>query len=68
MNSEVTPLVLTPDQLSDYLGVPVRTLYRWRTHGEGPPAIRMGRHLRYRSTAVEQWLEDRETNSSRGGV
>jgi hypothetical protein len=33
--------------VSAYLAVPVRTLYQWSHRGEGPPAIRSGRHLRY---------------------
>jgi excisionase family DNA binding protein len=47
------------DQVSDYLQIPVATLYRWRTNGEGPVACRVGRFLRYRETDVDQWLDNR---------
>jgi len=45
--------------LARYLGVPVQTIYAWRHRGEGPPAHRVGRYLRYRSSDVERWLAER---------
>ena len=44
------------DQVSVYLGVPVATLYRWRTTGYGPPCGRVGKHLRYEAEAVRDWF------------
>lgn len=46
----------TPVEVADYLRVPLRTLYRWRYAGEGPPGYRVGRHLRFRWADVEEWL------------
>lgn len=46
-------------QLSDFLQVPVKTIYRWRDIGEGPRGYRVGRHLRFRRADVMAWLEDR---------
>jgi excisionase family DNA binding protein len=46
----------TPTEVADYLRVPIRTLYRWRYAGEGPPGYRVGRHLRFRWADVEEWL------------
>jgi excisionase family DNA binding protein len=43
--------------LSEMLGIPVNTLYGWRTRGEGPAGYRVGRHIRYRRSTVEAWLE-----------
>ena len=51
----------TPTELAAILGVPLSTLYQWRYKGEGPPACKVGRHLRYRREAVERWLLDRES-------
>lgn len=51
--------LFSPAELAEYLDVPVATLYAWRYHGEGPPGFRVGRHVRYRLTDVEQWLESR---------
>ncbi len=49
----------TPRELAAFLGVPVKTLYEWRYRGDGPPAIRVGKHLRYRWDDVEAWLDSR---------
>jgi predicted DNA-binding transcriptional regulator AlpA len=50
----------TPAMLSRYLGIPVATLYQWRQRSEGPPAVRLGKHLRYRPEAVREWLKSQE--------
>lgn len=50
--------LLTAEEVSEYLGVPVATLYRWRHLGTGPQAFRVGRHLRYDLTVIRQWLTD----------
>jgi excisionase family DNA binding protein len=39
-----------------FLGVPVATLYQWRHKRIGPPAYRVGRHLRYVPSEVREWL------------
>ena len=49
--------LLSATELADYLAVPVATLYAWRYRGEGPPAMRVGRYLRYRWSDVQRWLE-----------
>ena len=54
--STIQPL-LGPGELADWLGVPLGTVYRWRTNGDGPPGLRVGKHLRYRVKDVERWLE-----------
>lgn len=55
---KIEPL-MTLTELSEMLGVPVATLYGWRHRGEGPPGYRVGRHVRYRRAAVEDWLAGR---------
>ena len=54
--SRITPLWTVRD-VADYLQVPVQTLYSWRAQGYGPPARRMGKHLRYRPEDVTSWLD-----------
>lgn len=49
--------LLTVRELADYLGVPVATLYRWRYYNDGPHGFRVGRHLRYRWSDVQGWIE-----------
>jgi predicted DNA-binding transcriptional regulator AlpA len=51
--------------VAEFLGVPVKTVYMWRYQRTGPPAVRVGRFLKYRPSAVEQWLEDREREDAR---
>ncbi|MGQ5259570.1 helix-turn-helix domain-containing protein [Micromonospora sp. ZYX-F-536] len=52
------PLKLwTVEDVSTYLGVPVQTLYTWRKRRIGPPAGRVGRHLRYDPDVVRAWFE-----------
>jgi hypothetical protein len=48
--------LISIDELSDYLGVPVRTIYVWRLTGHGSCAIRCSRHLKYAITDVREWL------------
>jgi excisionase family DNA binding protein len=49
----------TAEQVANFLGVPVATLYRWRHIGTGPHAYRVGRHLRYDPVKLRQWLDEK---------
>ena len=49
--------LLSIADLAAYLGVPVATIYRWRYQRQGPLGYRIGRHVRYRSSDIEHWLE-----------
>ncbi|MFG1643623.1 helix-turn-helix domain-containing protein [Amycolatopsis sp. NPDC049252] len=46
------------EDVSDYLGVPVKTLYQWKWRGEGPPVKKIGRHLRYNPASVRAWATE----------
>ncbi|WP_129668562.1 helix-turn-helix domain-containing protein [Phytoactinopolyspora endophytica] len=46
----------TVEDVSHYLGVPVKTLYQWKWRGEGPPVRKIGRHLRYDPAALKTWV------------
>lgn len=48
--------LLSLEEVAGFLGIPVRTLYTWRYKGEGPPALKVGRHLRYDPVALRRWL------------
>jgi excisionase family DNA binding protein len=58
MNQIADERLMTIVDLSTMLGVPVDTLYGWRHRGEGPRGYRVGRHIRYRRSSVEAWLEE----------
>ena len=51
--------LLTVDDLAEYLEIPVATVYAWRYRQKGPPGFRVGRHLRFRWSDVERWIDDR---------
>jgi excisionase family DNA binding protein len=46
----------TVDEVSRYLRVPVETLRYWRKRRTGPPAARVGKHLRYDPADVRAWF------------
>ncbi|MFF3461010.1 helix-turn-helix transcriptional regulator [Streptomyces sp. NPDC002619] len=46
-----------PQELADYCGVPIGTIYQWSSRGGGPKFIRVGRHLRARWSDIEAWLD-----------
>lgn len=48
---------LSPEDLADELGIPVRSVYAWRSRGAGPRGHKIGRHVRYRRADVDAWLE-----------
>jgi excisionase family DNA binding protein len=58
--------LLSPEELASLLGVPVKTVYRWRSRGEGPVALKVGRHVRYRLDEVHDWLDSRAERREHG--
>jgi excisionase family DNA binding protein len=61
--SVLDPL-LSVQELAAYLDLPVATLYAWRCRGEGPSGFRVGRHIRYRQSDVDLWINDQLATSS----
>lgn len=49
--------LLSAQDVADYVGVPLATLYQWRCKGTAPRAVKVGRHIRFRPADVEAWLE-----------
>lgn len=62
-NTRLAPL-LTPEDLSDMLQMPLRTLDDWRYRHVGPDYIRIGKRVRYRLSSVEAWLERLENDAA----
>jgi excisionase family DNA binding protein len=62
--NDLDPL-LSAQQLADYLDVPLATLYAWRHRRQGPPGFRAGRHLRYRKSDIDQWINGQVEDSAR---
>jgi excisionase family DNA binding protein len=53
--------LMTPQEVADFLGMPVATLQVWRARRTGPRAYRVGKHVRYASEDVLTWLEKRRS-------
>ncbi|MEU6344451.1 helix-turn-helix domain-containing protein [Streptomyces sp. NPDC046977] len=45
------------DDLADELQIPKSTIYGWKSRGLGPAWVRVGKHLRARRSAVDEWLD-----------
>src|SRR5215204_2789049 len=45
------------EDVAEYLGVPIKTLYKWRVERHGPPCARIGKHLRDMPEEVVAWVE-----------
>lgn len=56
--------LMTPEEVAALARVPLATVRYWRYSGDGPPGFRIGRRVRYRREAVEQWLCDHESNDA----
>lgn len=50
---------MSAQEVAAYLDVPVKTIYAWRYHGEGPRGFRVGRHLRFKWRDVDAWVNER---------
>lgn len=52
---------LTPAQAAQVLGLSAKTLATWRSTGRHAlPYIRVGARIRYRRSALDAWLADRQ--------
>lgn len=47
----------TVQDVAEFLGVPVQTVYEWRTMGYGPRGFRVGRYVRFRREDDLAWVE-----------
>lgn len=54
--SGLVPLMSIED-LAEFLGVPVATIYDWRVGGKGPCGVRVGRHVKFTQADVLAWID-----------
>jgi excisionase family DNA binding protein len=73
---QLFPHVMTINETSQYLRIPVSTLYKLAQDGR-IPCQKVGRHWRFRRGAIDRWLEENPNqptnqnpgeNSSQGDV
>jgi predicted DNA-binding transcriptional regulator AlpA len=58
MSDRLPDRYLTPLDIAELFGVPLETVYGWRKKRTGPPAFRIGKHLRYDPTAVHAYIRE----------
>ena len=46
----------TINDLSEFLDIPVQTIYQWRTKNYGPEGRKVGKHVRYDHEVVMAWF------------
>lgn len=56
--------LLSPEDLADYLGVPIKSVYGWNYKGTGPKFRKVGRHVRYRPEDIEKWLDAQQAGGA----
>ena len=61
--SETPEKLMTPAEVSEWLGVPIKTLASWRLQGKGPRSLRLGKHRRHDPADVRQWLEQEKADA-----
>ena len=50
---------LSPAQVANLLGVPVKTIYTWTSEKTGPTFYKLGRHVRFIEADVHSWVDGR---------
>jgi excisionase family DNA binding protein len=58
--SNLPRAILAPRDVAALMGLSLQTLANWRSLGKGPAWFKIGRLVRYRSEAVEAWLDEAE--------
>ncbi|MEU7906336.1 helix-turn-helix domain-containing protein [Actinoplanes sp. NPDC049118] len=56
--------LLTIDEVAELLKVPVATLRKWRTSGNGPQGFRIGKYMRFRRSSVEDFIATLEAGAN----
>jgi hypothetical protein len=59
--SNLSPLTRLNDESEEAtrLNLSKRTLQAWRTRGDGPPFVKLGRAVRYDPRQTDEWLTTR---------
>jgi excisionase family DNA binding protein len=52
--------LLSTKEVAELLGVPYRTILDWRPD-QRPPAARIGKHLRFRPSDLEAWVNEKKS-------
>jgi predicted DNA-binding transcriptional regulator AlpA len=55
----------SPQDLADWLHVPVASVYRWNQTGTGPRPTKIGKHRRYSRQSISSWLLEQQQADQR---
>ncbi len=55
------PLVMTIEEASKYLRIPLSSLYKLAQDGK-IPCQKVGRHWRFRKETIDHWLDENRSN------
>lgn len=66
--AELQQHVFTTEEAAQYLRLSRQTLELLRLQGGGPRYAKLGRSVRYRRTALDEWLAANEKNHTAEGV
>lgn len=58
------PPVMTIEEASKYLQIPLSSLYKLAQDGK-IPCQKVGRHWRFRKETIDHWLDENHTNGSK---
>lgn len=59
MSSIKPGIILTVDEISEYLRIPKSTIYKLVREGK-IPAQKIGRHWRFSKEAIDHWLQKKQ--------
>ena len=59
-DAEAVPAMLTTHEAAAYLRLSESTLTKLRVAGGGPPFLKLGRRVTYRTAVLDAWLAERE--------
>jgi excisionase family DNA binding protein len=59
-NSSSSDRLLTTEEVAEIMRVPVATVRKWRSQRTGPHGFRVGKYVRYRRSAVDAFLDEKE--------
>lgn len=59
--------LLDETAVASRLGVEKKTLQAWRTRGDGPPFLKIGRLVKYHPDDVQAWTDSRRMRSTSDG-
>lgn len=61
------PRLLNVQGLSEYLSLPVSTIYTWVSMKKIPGVVRLGRALRFDQLEIDRWLKTLQGPNEAGG-